>query len=35
VWSIEEMCGLIQTQQSATKKIDKGLILKTLGEQAS
>jgi hypothetical protein len=35
VWSIEEMCSLIPTAPSATKRIDKGLILKALGERAS
>ena len=35
VWSLDEMCGLIQVQESAIKKIDLGLILKALGELAS
>ena len=29
------MCALLPEAQSATKRIDKGLILKALGEQAS
>ncbi len=35
VWTIEELCGLLPETASATKRIDKGLILKALGEQAS
>ena len=35
VWNIEEMCALLSEAQSATKRIDKGLILKALGEEAS
>lgn len=35
VWSIEELCGLLPEMASATKRIDKGLILKALGEKAS
>jgi len=35
VWSIEEMCALLPESLSAAKRIDKGLILKALGEQAS
>ena len=35
VWSIEELCGLLPETPSATKRIDKGLILKALGERAS
>ncbi len=35
VWSIEELCGLLPETASAAKRIDKGLILKALGEQAS
>jgi hypothetical protein len=35
VWTIEELCGLLPEMASATKRIDKELILKTLGEQAS
>jgi hypothetical protein len=35
VGTIEEMCGLIQGQDFGTKKVDKGLILKSLGEKAS
>jgi hypothetical protein len=34
-WSIEEMCALMPESWSATKRIDKGLILKPLGEKAS
>ena len=32
VWNIEEMCALLPETLSATKRIDKGLILKALGE---
>ena len=35
VWTIDERCGLLPEMASATKRIDKGLILKALGEQAS
>jgi hypothetical protein len=35
VWTIEELCGLLPGMASATKRIDKGLILKALEEQAS
>jgi hypothetical protein len=35
VWTIEELCGLLPEMASAAKRIDKGLILKALGEQAS
>jgi len=35
VWSIEELCGLLPETASAAKRIDEGLILKALGEQAS
>jgi hypothetical protein len=35
VWSVEELCGLLPETASTTKRIDKGLILKALGEQAS
>ena len=35
VWTIDELCGLLPEMASATKRIDKGLILKALGEQAS
>jgi len=35
VWSLEEMCATLPTQASAAKRIDKGLVLKALGEQAS
>jgi hypothetical protein len=35
VWSLEEMCSTLPMHASATKRIDKGLILKALGEQAS
>jgi len=30
--SIEEPCGLLAEMPSAAKRIDKGLILKALGE---
>lgn len=33
VWSVEELCGLLPEMASATKRIDKGLILKALGEK--
>jgi len=33
VWSIEEMCGLLPEQESAVKRIDKGLILKALASE--
>jgi IS1 family transposase len=32
IWIIEELCGLLPETASATKRIDKGLILKALGE---
>jgi len=35
VWTVEELCSLLHKTASATKRIDKGLILKALGEQAS
>jgi hypothetical protein len=35
VWSLEEMCATLPAQASATKRIDKGLILKALGEKVS
>jgi IS1 family transposase len=35
VWTVEEMCGLLPETPSAAKRIDKGLILKALGERAS
>jgi hypothetical protein len=35
VWNLEEMCALLPEAPSATKGIDKGLILKALGEKAS
>ena len=35
VWRIDELCGLLPEMASATKRTDKGLILKALGEQAS
>ena len=34
IWSIEEMCALLPEMASAAKCIDKGLILKALGEVA-
>ena len=33
VWSLDEMCATLPAQNSATKRIDKGLILKALGEK--
>ena len=35
VWTVEEMYSLLPETPSAAKRIDKGLILKALGEQAS
>jgi hypothetical protein len=35
VWVIKELCGLLPESASATKRIDKGLILKALGERVS
>jgi IS1 family transposase len=35
VWNLDEMCSLLPETASATKRIDKGLILKALGKQAS
>ena len=35
VWSLEEMCATLPAQASAAKRIDKGLILKALGDKAS
>lgn len=35
VWSLDEMCALLPQAPSAAKRIDKELILKALGEQAS
>ena len=35
VWSIEEMCALLPEQESAAKRIDKGLILKALGDRTA
>jgi hypothetical protein len=34
VWTIEELCALLPDTASATKRIDKRLILKVLGEEA-
>src|ERR1035437_4020411 len=34
-WTIEELCGLLPETASATKRIDKGLTLRALGEKAS
>jgi hypothetical protein len=31
VWSIEEMCSLLPAAESASKRIDKEIILKALG----
>jgi hypothetical protein len=33
VWTIEELCGLLPETACSTKCIDKGLILKALGEK--
>jgi hypothetical protein len=33
VWSVEELCSLRPKAESAAKRIDKGLILKALGEK--
>jgi hypothetical protein len=33
VWTLEEMCSLLQEMPSIAKRIDKGLILKALGEK--
>jgi hypothetical protein len=35
IWTIEELCGLLPEMASATKRTDRGLILKALGERAS
>ena len=35
VWSIEELCSLLPQAESAAKRIDRGLILKALGEKAA
>jgi hypothetical protein len=35
VWTLEEMCALLPEMASATKRIDKGLILKALGERSA
>jgi hypothetical protein len=35
IWSIEEMCALLPEQGSAAKRIDKGLILKALGDRTA
>jgi len=35
IWGLEELCGLLIETPSAAKRIDKRLILKALGEQAS
>jgi hypothetical protein len=32
IWTIAELCGLLPEMPSATKRIDKGLILKAPGE---
>jgi len=32
VWSVEELCSLLPQVESATKRIDKGIILKALRE---
>ncbi len=33
VWTIEELCSLLPETASATKRIDRGLILKALGDR--
>jgi len=35
IWSLEEMCATLPAQTSAAKRIDKGLILKALGERTA
>jgi len=35
VWTIEELCFLLPEAPSAAKRIDKGLILKALGERSA
>lgn len=35
IWSIEEMCGLLPKPVSSNSRIDRGIILKALGEQDS
>jgi hypothetical protein len=35
VWNLEEMCALAARSPVCSKGIDKGLILKALGEKAS
>ena len=35
VWSLDEMCAILPVQPTVAKRIDKGLILRALGEQAS
>ncbi len=35
VWSIDEMYALFPEQHSATQRIDRGLIMKALGEKVS
>jgi hypothetical protein len=35
IWGLEELCGLLPETASATKRIDRALILKAFGEQAS
>jgi IS1 family transposase len=35
VWTVEEVCALLPEAPSVTKRIDKGLILKALGELAT
>jgi len=33
VWTIEQLCGLLPETAPAATRIDKGLILKALGEK--
>ena len=35
VWSIEELCDLLPESRTIGSQIDKGLILKALGERSS
>lgn len=35
VWTIEELCGLLPEKRTIGSQIDKGLILKALGERSS
>jgi hypothetical protein len=35
IWTIEELCALLPKAESATKRIDRELVLKALSEKAS